>query len=227
LISQDLVEIKERIDSLKHEKITLLNRVNEISRHIEILEEDFLRANYSISDSIISVKISNPIRLFSIPSITNGKVIAQIPKKSVIKIYDYSNQFYSVAIDSTHGFVYYIELKDNTSVADFQLYCIEKNKIKAEIDQKRQDEDLIIMRSKDKEAQYQKLVSMFGTEIADRIVIGSFWLGMTTDMAVESLGQPNEIIKTVSIYGTFEQWLYKSNYLYFENGKLTSWQSVN
>ncbi len=49
---------------------------------------------------------------------------------------------------------------------------------------------------------------------------------MTSDMAVESLGKPSEINKSVGSWGVHEQWNYiiYNAYLYFENGKLTSWQ---
>lgn len=49
-------------------------------------------------------------------------------------------------------------------------------------------------------------------------------IGMTTEMARLSWGEPNDINRTVSTYGTREQWVYSGNYLYFKNGKLTSWQ---
>lgn len=51
------------------------------------------------------------------------------------------------------------------------------------------------------------------------------WIGMTREMAVDSRGEPEDINRTVTNYGTSEQWIYSSkNYLYFDNGKLTSWQ---
>ena len=53
---------------------------------------------------------------------------------------------------------------------------------------------------------------------------GSFMLGMTDDMVVASIGYPNDINRTVGSWGVHEQWVYYSMYLYFENGKLTSWQ---
>jgi hypothetical protein len=49
---------------------------------------------------------------------------------------------------------------------------------------------------------------------------------MTDKMARDSWGAPNDINRTVTAYGTSEQWVYDKmkTYLYFENGILTSWQ---
>lgn len=49
---------------------------------------------------------------------------------------------------------------------------------------------------------------------------------MTKEMCRESWGEPEDINKTTSSYGTHEQWVYGyGSYLYFENGKLTTIQN--
>lgn len=54
-------------------------------------------------------------------------------------------------------------------------------------------------------------------------------IGMTKDdVLLSSWGAPSNINKTVNAYGTSEQWVYDNyNYLYFENGILTSIQTSN
>lgn len=49
-------------------------------------------------------------------------------------------------------------------------------------------------------------------------------LGMTPCMAVAAWGRPEKINRSVGSFGTHEQWVYQDNYLYFEDGILTSWQ---
>jgi len=57
-----------------------------------------------------------------------------------------------------------------------------------------------------------------------------YWIGMNYDMAVMTIGRPNDINRTVTSSTVYEQWVYSygnsipSTYLYFTNGKLTSWQ---
>ncbi|WP_226529267.1 hypothetical protein [Metabacillus niabensis] len=54
-------------------------------------------------------------------------------------------------------------------------------------------------------------------------------IGMTETQTLLSWGYPTEINSYSDKYGSFDQWvygdpLYDSSYLYFENGKLVSWQ---
>ena len=60
--------------------------------------------------------------------------------------------------------------------------------------------------------------------IADQII----WLGMTDEQARLSWGPPTKTNRSVGSWGVHEQWVYRykysSDYLYFENGILTSWQ---
>lgn len=48
-------------------------------------------------------------------------------------------------------------------------------------------------------------------------------MGMSSDMAIESLGIPETINRSVGSWGVNEQWVYPSLYLYFENGVVTSY----
>jgi len=51
-------------------------------------------------------------------------------------------------------------------------------------------------------------------------------LGMTReDVLASSWNRPNKVNTTTNRYGTHEQWVYDGNYLYFENGILTSIQN--
>jgi hypothetical protein len=49
-------------------------------------------------------------------------------------------------------------------------------------------------------------------------------IGMTKEMVVDSWGNPEDINRTVGSWGVHEQWVYGHTYLYFEDGKLTSFQ---
>ena len=54
-------------------------------------------------------------------------------------------------------------------------------------------------------------------------------IGMSEPEVLLLYGKPADVNRTVGSFGTHEQWVYpvddvKSEYLYFENGKLTAWQ---
>ena len=57
----------------------------------------------------------------------------------------------------------------------------------------------------------------------EAILKGSAVIGMSTNDVHVSMGEPER--KNVSVYkfGVREQWAYGNTYLYFDDGKLTSW----
>ena len=58
----------------------------------------------------------------------------------------------------------------------------------------------------------------------EKISDKKIWIGMTKEMAIESWGRPEDINRTVGSFGVHEQWIYGDTFVYFEDGKLTSWQ---
>ena len=71
----------------------------------------------------------------------------------------------------------------------------------------------------------ERIKAKYDYGISRKIIKREYWLGMTSEMAKESLGTPEEINKSVGSWGVHEQWIYGKTYLYFENGKLTSYQN--
>lgn len=60
------------------------------------------------------------------------------------------------------------------------------------------------------------------------ILEGRIRIGMTREQVKATWGYPDDINRTVGSWGEHEQWIYGYDirfrrYLYFENGKLTSW----
>ncbi|MBL7471198.1 SH3 domain-containing protein [Robertkochia sediminum] len=72
------------------------------------------------------------------------------------------------------------------------------------------------------------LTKNYGRETAQRIIRKTYWIGMTDQMARESLGHPQSVNRSKGSWGIHEQWVYrernKTLYLYFENGRLASYQ---
>lgn len=73
---------------------------------------------------------------------------------------------------------------------------------------------------------FKKYVEDHSTEKVKKLVEeGKIALGMNKQEVIASIGRPNDINKTVGIWGVHEQWIYGDRrYLYFENGILTAWQ---
>lgn len=74
----------------------------------------------------------------------------------------------------------------------------------------------------------EKIMEKYGCSRsdADRVLHHEVILGMTAELCRASWGKPRDINKSTGSWGVHEQWCYSSgNYLYFENGILTSIQN--
>jgi len=62
-------------------------------------------------------------------------------------------------------------------------------------------------------------------EFREAILAKKIGLGMSTDDVIAAWGKPDHVNTTVTAYGKHEQWVYGRQYIYFENGRVSSWQS--
>lgn len=85
---------------------------------------------------------------------------------------------------------------------------------------------------------YIKAHPELSPKIKNAIFNGDILIGMTREQVVASRGRPYDINKTTGSWGVHEQWVmfygdipfddpkgWGYYYIYFENGKVTSWQS--
>jgi len=90
----------------------------------------------------------------------------------------------------------------------------------------------------DRRQQYIKTHPNLEERTRDAIENGDILIGMTYEQVLASRGRPFNINKTTTAEMVYEQWVYydsdlvilkpkigKYAYVYFENGKVTSWQS--
>ena len=65
----------------------------------------------------------------------------------------------------------------------------------------------------------------YGAANANLILNETVKIGMTKEMCKEAWGGPYDINRSSGSWGTHEQWVYGSSYLYFEGNKLTAIQN--
>ena len=91
----------------------------------------------------------------------------------------------------------------------------------------------------ERQQQYIKSHPELKSKIKTAIENGEIIIGMTKEQVLASRGRPFNINKTTTENMVYEQWVYydsdlviltpkisKYAYVYFENGKVTSWQSM-
>jgi hypothetical protein len=71
-----------------------------------------------------------------------------------------------------------------------------------------------------------KLVKRFGKDIADRILKGQIWKGMTENMLSESWGKPDKIDTNKERWGVFSQWYYGNITYFFRDGSMIDWEET-
>ncbi len=70
-------------------------------------------------------------------------------------------------------------------------------------------------------ARNTQMIRKYGYSDGKKIAEGKLWLGMKTQMVLDSWGIPYRVRRSRGHWGEMEQWIYSSAYLYFENGQLT------
>lgn len=195
--------------------------------------------NYGIVSKTNSVE--SELRLTPYPT---AKTIQIIPPNSSIIIITRKNGYWFIDYNGKLGFINEIwivetrELKllaiqedtkwnDSINKVNEKIKRIQKvyndsiDKIKSDSIDKSWNEFL----TKQKIDRQNRIIKKYGKVNGNKILNHYFWIGMTKDMAIESLGQPSDINKSVGSWGVHEQWVYGEEYLYFENGILTSYQN--
>ena len=86
----------------------------------------------------------------------------------------------------------------------------------------------LIKRSDEDVERFRRLKKKYGALNAIAILEKGYAVGWTEEMIRESLGIPYDINRSVGSWGVHEQWIYRMDYetiyIYFENGKVRSFQ---
>lgn len=221
--SQDLSKIQSQIDSLKKVKKEYESKIQFIDLRIKDLEERKTSSQFEKVESLdypiaqqLQIKIRDKDN-------SSGKIIYEPKNGENLKLVDFNddNKYWTVSYMNKIGYVNEIFIQNNLTISEF----------KKSILLKKSREETVDKSIREKERQL-RLIKKYGTSDAERIFRGQYWIGMTDEMAKESLGKPDNLNRSVGSWGTHEQWIYESRtinktilYLYFENGTLTSFQN--
>lgn len=186
-----------KISTLKSEEI--LKQVKDLELVAIVQKDGILRKKPSPIDDIIMI----------------------LEEDTKVLILDYYDGYFGVCINSVCGYVSNTWVKSNDKIDELIKVKIneaqELNKIKEENKIKAENQQFAEIENRN--------IKKYGKVIYERLKRGDFWLEMTADMAIISLGNPKDVNRTVGAWGVHEQWVYGENYYYFENGILKSYQN--
>lgn len=209
-LNQNLRYFSIQIDSLVNLKETTQKQISIINREIETLE----LGGYPETKIEVKAKVGAKIR--RIPK-SNGEILKDLSIGEVFFVTNfYENNFLGATSDGIVGYVSKNAIEYNQEVQNLINY---HNSEQSKIDE---EELKALQKTNPKLAD---LIRRFGKENGFKIFENKYWIGMTSRMARESLGNPIKINSSSGSWGNHEQWVYKKGlYLYFENGLLKSYQ---
>ena len=211
-----------QLEKQKEELSTLIGILNDSIKKID-LEITKIKTKYfleKVSESTLKGEARKGAKIKKSPDVFS-EILTVLSADTQVIILDYINNYFGVCVDSICGYMSEIWIVKNNDVSKFvklkELEEIELEKIKKEQEVKTQ------------EAEWEKLqeiyIQKYGDGIYQKLKQGKYWIGMTKEMAIIALGNPNKINRTVGSWGVHEQWVYNGIFLYFENEKLASFQN--
>jgi len=69
----------------------------------------------------------------------------------------------------------------------------------------------------------ERIKKNFGIKLWQAMMDEEIQIGMSDEMVRIAWGLPNKINENVTLYGSQEQWIYGSRFVYFQKGKCTGW----
>ena len=208
---------RSKIDSLNSlkekniEQIAILNSMNtELNREINTLSLKL--------DSINIEKNKNSLLRTTIYTafyrdLNMTDRLEDIPKNATVILLDVLEDNIHISYGNVEGYA--------------KPHNFESNDEKINLNLKHNTTQRVLTEKEKRELEKRdRIVERFGSRFGYLIASGKYAIGMTPEMVRASLGSPNDVNRTVGSWGVHEQWVYdkKDLYIYFENGKVTSFQ---
>jgi hypothetical protein len=229
-INEPKIDSLTKIQSKLISQISILNdSIASIERQKEAIKSIEYKKQFN---ALVGIKVT--IRkdkvLKKSPDVLSDDV-GNVRAGQIVVIKDYSYGYCGVCSDSVCGYINEMWIEKDSifkSYLKFQDEEIERKKnlhIKelSELEENRKlyEEKLKL----DEEKRKLEIKKQYGNRVYNDILLGKYWIGMTSEMARMSLGSPEKINRTVNQWGVSEQWIYPNDlYLYFDDYILTTYQ---
>lgn len=140
--------------------------------------------------------------------------------------YDYRDAYYLASKNAINNAFKKVVMDINNIYNE--LPTREANIIKEQQEKLKQERIKQLKRKAEKKQQEQKrlakLLKVFSEWETKLILEKKIALGMSEKALIESWGKPEDINTSVGSWGVHKQYVYDSQYVYVENGKVTAWQ---
>lgn len=131
-----------------------------------------------------------------------SSVLMYIPLKETIEVFEEIDEYYSASFQGEKGYI----LKAKVKPLNFQAAA--------------ESADVTPENKKDKLTYLQE---KYDSKTADALFNHKVWVGMTTQMALDSWGYPISMDRYLRVEKNYEDWNYTKYTLVFEDSKLIRW----
>ena len=222
---ETLNKAKQRLESVikvNQDSLILINQ--QIDRFIQ--EDMFSKLKAQPEGMVFkaTISLSGKIRKENNP---NSVILTLVNKNDTVLLTDFIGDYWIVNKGPYFGYINDMYINKTPELITYKVAIAERSgRMAAKMEEVFTEKEKATIAKLAKEKK-DRLIKKFGKENGEKINSGDYWIGMTKDMAIESLGNPETVNSTVGSWGINEQWVYYSLYLYFDNGVLTSYQSSN
>ena len=220
---ENLDKLKQRLESaikIKQDSLILVNQ--QIDR---FAQEDIFSKLKAQPEGMVfkaTVSMSGKIRKENNP---NAVILTLVNANDTVLLTDFIDDYWIVNKGPYFGYINEMYINKTAELNIYKDAIAKRNgRMVAKIEELYTEKEKATINKLAQEKK-DRLIKKFGKENGEKINSGSYWIGMTKDMAIESLGNPETVNSSVGSWGVNEQWVYYSLYLYFDNGVLTSYQS--
>ena len=208
--------------TLKKEKIQ--HKIKLLNDSLTIIDKNIAKVNSKeLISQLKNVKIDATIisggKIKDAPT-PIGNTIETLQQERKVYIVDYDNEYFKICDNDLCGYVSTLWIEGSPEISK---YVADKKVLAYEIKEENIRRQISANEMQNKKRE-ESLIKKWGVNTYNSLRKGNFWLGMTSEMAIVAFGNPNKINETVGTWGEHEQWVFDNIYLYFENGKLTSYQ---
>jgi hypothetical protein len=222
---ENLNKAKQRLESVikvKQDSLILINQ--QIDRFTQENLFSKLKARSGGMVFKATIKMSGKIRKDSNP---NAVVLTLVNENDTVLLTDFIDDYWIVNKGPYFGYINEMFINKTPDLKTFKDAIYERTgRMALKMEEEKTEREKAALEKRTQE-RMDRLIKKYGKENGERISNGEYWIGMSPEMATESLGNPETINHSVGSWGVNEQWVYPSLYLYFDNGVLTSYQSSN
>jgi hypothetical protein len=161
----------------------------------------------------VTATLKSSSRLFGIKEDMTS-VIVIIPSGSVVSVIGSDSTYLKVKYEDNEGYILRHQAEINVQQPTTTTITQPQNfkQMEQTADQKQA-------------GRFAYLENKYGTDMANKLMAGKIWKGMSAELVKDSWGAPVKINRVIGEV-VKEEWIYNTSWLYLENNTLVQWGPV-